>query len=331
MVRRRCFNNKSSKNLNDGKEGERKMKKLFKVLGSIALSLSLIACGSSEQSTNVKTGTESTYAYLLDTTDLVKPELDLSNADGLLKNILDAGVLKVATSPDYPPAEFVDEEGVIHGSEMMLAKYVADCLGVDLQIETMDFSGTLAAVDTGKVDIAFSGYGWKKDRAESYNLTIGYIGDEDDEVNHTLITTKANEGKFKTLADFKGLKIMAQVTSLQEMYVQDQIVVLDDSTIYEPVATLDQAILGLASGKCDAVALDGSTAENYVTQSQGEFALTGVDFDLTLYEDVQGNIGAIKKGEDSLLEVVNQIIQTVKDNQYYSAWYAQAKEEAGIE
>ena len=169
---------------------------------------------------------DDTYLYLLDTTDLVKPELDLSGADGVLKSVLEKGVLKIATSPDYPANEFIDENGTVYGNEMMLAKYVADCLGVKLQIETMDFNAVLTAVDTGKVDLAFSGFGWKKDRAEAFELSIGYVGD--DEVTfHTLIVPADQKDNYKTLEDFVGKHIMAQASSLQQMYVEDQILALE--------------------------------------------------------------------------------------------------------
>ena len=130
------------------------MKKLLNTIITLGLIITMSACSSSTQDT---TNTMDEYE---------KPTLDLSNASGQLKSILDKGTLVIATSPDYPPAEFVDEEGNIFGSEIELAKYVASCLGVELQIEAMDFNGTLVAIDTGKVDMAFSGYGWKKDRAE---------------------------------------------------------------------------------------------------------------------------------------------------------------------
>lgn len=169
---------------------------------------------------------DATYAYLLDTSGLEKPDLDLSGAEGVLKNILNKGTLVIATSPDYPAAEFITEEGVVYGSEMMLAKYVADCLGVQLVIETMDFSATLTAVDTGKVDMAFSGYGWKADRAEAFELSIGYVGDDDISF-HTLIVPADKADQYKTLNDFVGKHIIAQASSLQQMYVEDQIVALD--------------------------------------------------------------------------------------------------------
>lgn len=313
-----------------------KTSKIVKTALSGLLACSLAACGSSSSaSASASSGSASSdeYSYLLDTSDLEKPTLDLSNPTGVLKDIIDSGTLKVATSPDYPPNEWVDDSGKVYGSEMMFAKYIADCLGVSLDIETMDFSGTLVAVDTGKTDLAMSGYGWKKDRAESYELSKGYIGDPDSDAGHTLITTKANEGKYNSLQDFVGSTIMAQATSLQEMYVQDEILALDKdgTTKYEAVKTLDQAILGLASGKCDAVALDESTAENYVNQSNGQFVLTGVKFDLTPYGDYQGNVAAAKKGETSLIDAVNQIVDFVNEKGYYETWYSQAKQAAAAE
>ena len=169
---------------------------------------------------------DDTYNYLLDTTDLVKPELDLSNAEGVLANVLNKGVLVVGTSPDYPANEWIDDQGNIWGCEMMLAKYVADCLGVKLQIETMDFSAVLTAVDTGKVDIAFSGFGWKADRAEAFELSMGYSGDDDISF-HTLIVPADKADQYKSLEDFVGKHILAQAGSLQQMYVEDQIVALD--------------------------------------------------------------------------------------------------------
>ena len=171
---------------------------------------------------------DGTYLYLLDTSDLKKPELDLSQAQGVLAQVLEKGTLVIATSPDYPANEFITEDGVIYGCEMMLAKYVADCLGVQLQIETMDFLATLTALDTGKADAAFSGYGWKADRAESYELSIGYVGD-DDITFHTLIVPADKAENYKSLEDFVGKHIIAQASSLQQMYVEDQILSLDSN------------------------------------------------------------------------------------------------------
>ncbi|MBR0131084.1 MAG: transporter substrate-binding domain-containing protein [Firmicutes bacterium] len=168
------------------------------------------------------------YDYLRDPDlEVPKPKLDLSNATGVLKQILDRGTLIIATSPDYPSAEWIDTEGVVWGNEMMMAKYFADCLGVKLQIETMDFNAVLTAVDTGKVDLGMSGFGWKQDREDAFQLSNGYIG-SDDVSFHTLIVPAGTEDQYKTLADFQGKHILAQANSLQQMYVEDQILIFDE-------------------------------------------------------------------------------------------------------
>ena len=314
--------------------------KLLKITSSALLALSLAGCSSASASS--VTGSDSSAVTAdqlakadpeqLDVSSLVTPDLDLSDVTGVLKSVLDNGVLKVATSPDYPAVEWVDDSGHVYGYEMMIGKYIAGCLGVDFEIETSDFSGTFVAVDTGKADMAISGYGWKKDRQENYEISNGWVSDpESAESKHTLITTAANEGKFKSLDDFVGTKLMAQANSLQEMYVTDEILSLDKdgSTSYEPVATLDQAILGLASGKCDAVALDNNTAEQYVASSDGQFVLTDVYFDLTPYGDYQGNIAIAKKGETQFINVVNECLKTAVDNGYITTWYKDAKVASG--
>ena len=80
------------------KEGEimKKTSKTLAILLTVILCAALLgACGSKPSSG--KTGKDSTYAYLLDTSSLKKPELDLKNPSGVLKDVLDRGVLRIAS------------------------------------------------------------------------------------------------------------------------------------------------------------------------------------------------------------------------------------------
>ena len=123
---------------------------------------------SSEESTSWYTGPGYDTLY----SELGKADVDLSNADGLLKEIIEKGVITLATSPDYPPNEFVDTDGTVKGSDIMLAQYIANSLGVELQIETMDFNAVLTAVDTGKVDMGISGLVIKKIELNNLNYLM---------------------------------------------------------------------------------------------------------------------------------------------------------------
>ena len=153
------------------------MKNMNKVLAGLMAAGLLLTTGCASTSTNSSSSTSDWYTgpgYDKLYEELGKADVDLSKADGKLKDILDKGQIVLATSPDYPPSEFVDDQGNVKGSDIMLAQYIANSLGVDLKVETMDFNAVLTAVDTGKVDIGISGFGYKADRAEQFELSHGY-------------------------------------------------------------------------------------------------------------------------------------------------------------
>ncbi|NLC96062.1 MAG: transporter substrate-binding domain-containing protein [Erysipelotrichaceae bacterium] len=287
------------------------LKKLFAL--TTALLLLLTGCSNTTNSDSTNNATAET-----------------STDKTALESILDSGVLVVATSPDYPPMEYLDENQDPIGSDISLANYIAEQLGVTLKIETMDFSGTLTAVDTGKVDLAISGFGWKEDRAESYELSIGYNNTEGAESTcHTILIKKEDYDKYKSLDDFKGTTIAAQSASLQEMYVNDQI---EDVTI-EIVQQIDQGVLALQSGKVQGLALSCDIAKGY-GNTMDDTIVADVLFDLSIYDDYSGNVIAAKKGETDLIEKINEILKEVNESGKFEVWHADAKtkaKELGIE
>lgn len=313
------------------------MKNMNKVFAGLMAAGLLLTTGCASTSTNSSSSTSDWYTgpgYDKLYEELGKADVDLSKADGKLKDILDKGQIVLATSPDYPPSEFVDDQGNVKGSDIMLAQYIANSLGVDLKVETMDFNAVLTAVDTGKVDIGISGFGYKADRAEQFELSHGYQSSSA-AAHHTLLVPAEKADEYKSLADFSGKKIDTQANSLQEMYVTDQIPNAD----LQKVSTLDQAILELQTGKIDAIALDSTTAKNYAETSDGMFVSVyeknGVEFDLSQYADESGNVAAVKKGETSLIDAVNQVIDSLatsgkyESNLYTDMYYA-ACDAAGV-
>lgn len=313
------------------------MKNMNKVFAGLMAAGLLLTTGCASTSSNSSSSTSDWYTgpgYDKLYEELGKADVDLSKADGKLKDILDKGQIVLATSPDYPPSEFVDDQGNVKGSDIMLAQYIANSLGVDLKVETMDFNAVLTAVDTGKVDIGISGFGYKADRAEQFELSHGYQSSSA-AAHHTLLVPAEKADEYKSLADFSGKKIDTQANSLQEMYVTDQIPDAD----LQKVSTLDQAILELQTGKIDAIALDSTTAKNYAETSDGMFVSVyeknGVEFDLSLYADESGNVAAVKKGETSLIDAVNQVIDSLatsgkyESNLYTDMYYA-ACDAAGV-
>ena len=99
-------------------------------------------------------------------------------------------VLTVALSPDYSPMEFVDtsksgQEQYV-GFDVTLANYIADELGMTLEIKPMSFDACQTAVQLGNVDLGISGFSWTADRAENYEISDYYVAGEN-ETEQTLI------------------------------------------------------------------------------------------------------------------------------------------------
>ena len=112
-------------------------------------------------------------------------------------NTVTPGVLTVATSPDFAPYEFysLDEEGnpTLAGFDIALANYIADYLGLELEIIPMDFDGTLMELAAKNVDISMAGYSPDPTRMDKMDFSdIYYLGGQ------SFVTVKGNEDKFPT-------------------------------------------------------------------------------------------------------------------------------------
>ena len=128
------------------------MKKFFAGALAAVMTVSLAACGSSS-TTETTTAAAETSAEAAESTEAA--------ASSDIKTV-EEGKLTVATSPDFAPYEFyaIDENGQpqLAGFDMDLAQYIADYLGLELEVIPMDFDGTIMELSQGNVDLGMSGY-----------------------------------------------------------------------------------------------------------------------------------------------------------------------------
>ncbi len=83
------------------------------------------------------------------------------------------GTLVMATNAAFEPYEYV-EGGKIVGIDADLALAIADILGMELEIEDMEFDSIITAVSSGKADIGMAGMTVTEDRLKSINFTDSY-------------------------------------------------------------------------------------------------------------------------------------------------------------
>lgn len=236
-----------------------------------------------------------------------------------LEKILESGKLVLATSPDFAPLEFEDlssGEAQYVGSDIELAKYIAEKLGVELEISAMDFSAVQAAIPSGQADIAISGFARTEDRAQNMELSTSFNITEDG--GQTVLVAKGEGANYTAAEDFSGLQIGAQNGSLQYNLVSER---LPDDVEIVPVGSLNDGVLMLETGKIDALASDLSNAELLLESHDG---IETTDF---MFEySSEGNVAAVKKGETELIEAVNEIIEEVNELGLYDQWKEEATE-----
>lgn len=236
-----------------------------------------------------------------------------------LEKIKESGKLVLATSPDFAPLEFEDlssGEAQYVGSDIELAKYIAEKLGVELEISAMDFSAVQAAIPSGQADIAISGFAKTEERAQNMELSTPFNITEDG--GQTVLVAKGQGANYTAAEDFSGLQIGAQNGSLQYNLVSEQ---LPEDVEIVPVGSLNDGVLMLETGKIDALASDLSNAELLLESHDG---IETTDF---MFEySSEGNVAAVKKGETELIEAVNEIIDEVNELGLYEQWKDEATE-----
>ena len=271
------------------------MKKLVSLVLALALSLSMVACGSSE------------------------PKADEPAVE----------TLKVAISPDFSPMEFVDlsktGQDQYVGFDVSLAKYIAAEMGKELEIMPMSFDACQVAVSTGKVDMSISGFSYTPERAENYNLSDYYYAG-DNETEQTIIALKENAAKFTSAESFAGVKVGAQTASLQEALVKDQLVPLGAELVI--FADINTGVLQLKKGDFEAIAVATGNGDA-IAANNPEIVVT--DFTFEIDEAAENNLILLKKGADDLTAQVNAILAKAYEAGLYGEWYAEAEALAGID
>ena len=287
----------------------KKMGKFLCMLLAVALVFALCACGSSG-STGSTSSTGSSAAE--------QNELDKIKA---------AGVLTVAMSPDFSPMEFVDssKEGQEQyvGFDVFLANYVADYLGVKLDIQAMSFDACQTAVSMGSVDMSISGYSWTETRAENYELSIPYKAN-DNEDNQVLLIRAADADKYTSAEDFNGVQVGAQNASLQMQFLTEQ---LPDAIPYT-IGEIGVGVLELQSGNIEALAVAIGNGKQIIANNPD---LMICDWEFEVASEYTDNVIMMHKGHTALLAAVNEALAAADEAGYYPDWYAQALDIAASE
>lgn len=225
------------------------------------------------------------------------------------------GYLTVATSPDYAPYEFYDMssgKAELAGFDIAMAGYIADYLGLTLELVPMDFDGVLMEIQNGKCDLAMAGLSPRADRADIMDFSIIYYTSE-----QSLVTYN---GKITSLeqANDKSVKIGVQTGSIQEGLAQEN---TPDADIIS-LSKVTDIIAELVTGKLDAAYIETPVVNAY----KAKYEDLGIV--CTIPEEDNGNIIGVNKGNEDLLKYVNEAMQKALDDGSFNTFVIEAFEAA---
>ena len=202
------------------------MKKIFALILTAVLSLTLLAgCGASGKT---------------------------------LADIKEAGKLIVATSPDFPPFENL-EDGEVVGIEVDIMNKVCEKLGVELVLEQMDFDSVLLGIQAGKYDVGMSGITVNADREKNMLFTDPYC------LAAQAIVVKADSA-IASKADLAGKSVAVQTGTTAESFC------MDNGYDVKSFAANSDAQSALTTGKVDAWVIDDLTAAAMVAEYNADNA-----------------------------------------------------------
>ena len=239
-----------------------------------------------------------------------------------LNEIKKSGKLTVALSPDFSPMEFVDsskegQESYV-GFDVTLAKYLAEELGVQLEIQAMSFDACQTAVSTGNIPVSISGYSWTESRAENYELSDYYYAG-DNETEQVLLIRAEDAEKYTKPEDFDGATVGAQNASLQMDLVTSQ---LPNAKAYT-IGEIGVGVLELETGNIEALAVADGNGTQIIANHPG---LVKCSWQFDVAEEFEANVILIHKGEKDLLDAINAALAKAYAAGYYDTWYNEALE-----
>lgn len=259
------------------------MKKIFALLcAACMLTASLSACSQASSES-------STASHSSSDTSASDSGSDESSEETASFTTVTEGKLTMATNATFPPYEYYDGNDIV-GIDAEIAEKIAEKLGLELEIQDMEFNSIITSVNQGKADMGMAGMTVSEDRLKNVDFSDSYA-------KGVQVVIVKEDGGIKSLDDLAGKKIGVQLNTTGDIYATDE---FGKDNVQQFNKATD-TVLALTQGKVDAVIIDKAPAEVFVQQNEG---LTLLD---SSYADEDYAI-CFKKGNTELQKAVNDAL-----------------------
>ena len=207
---------------------------------------------------------------------------------------VEPGKLIMSTNAAFPPYEMTTDSGEFEGIDIETAQAIADKLGLELQIDDMDFDAALLAVQQGKADMVMAGVTVTDERQNVMDFTDSYA------TGIQSIIVK-EDSDIASVDDLAGKKIGTQRGTTGYLYCSDDFG--DENVVaYDNGLT---AVQMLNNGQVDCVVIDNAPAKEFIAANPGLKLLD------TAYVEESYAIG-VGKGNTELKDAINTALEELK-------------------
>ena len=212
----------------------------------------------------------------------------------------------VGTSADFPPFEYVNEEGAYVGFDVEMITKILEDAGYTVEVKDISFDSLIPSLENGKIDVVAAAMTITEEREEQIDFSNPYY-----EADQSVLTKIGSDLELDTYQDLQNYTVGSQTGSTGAAWVEENLV--DDGNMSEDdfkrYETYTLAVLDLVNENIDAVVLDKPVAESHVKNQNVEIAMT------IITEESYG-LG-VKQGNTELLEKINSGLATLMDSDYW--------------
>lgn len=275
-------------------------KKIMAALVAAGMVISLAACGGSSAQSQTAESTaeavESTAEAVESKAEAAESTAEAAESAAETADLVTVteGKLTMSTNAAFPPYEMTTDNGELEGIDIEVADAIAKKLGLELQVDDMDFDAALLAAQQGKSDIVMAGVSVTEERQKVMEFSNSYA------TGVQVIIVK-EDSEIKSVDDLEGHMIGTQRGTTGNIYCTDDYGE-DSITTYDNGLTAVQA---LNNGQVDCVVIDQEPAKAFVA------ANTGLKILDTEYVSEDYAIG-MAKGNTALLDAVNGALEELQ-------------------